>query len=119
MTDDQHDNEFLTKVRANLDAAREQLDEHTRSRLTTLRHEALERGQVRRPPWTQWLLPAGGLAVAVTVAALSVNLWTAKPVMDEALPLEDMALLSDSEGPEFYEDLEFYQWLAEEEQNAG
>jgi hypothetical protein len=119
MTHKQHDNEFLDRVKANLDAAEEQLDEHTRSRLTSIRHEALERGQVRRPPWIQWLLPAGGLAVAVTVAALSVNLWTTKPVMEEPLSLEDMALLSDSEGPEFYEDLDFYQWLAEEEQNAG
>lgn len=118
MTDKQQDEAFLSRVRANLDAAEEQLDSVTKTRLSAIRREAIQQG--RGWSWRQWLLPAGGLAAVATVAALSFNLWTTVP-LDEvpASPMEDMALLSDSEGPEFYEELEFYQWLEHEEQQAG
>lgn len=117
MTDNE-DEQFLSRVRANLDAAEEQLDGATRTRLAAIRREAVQQGQ--GGSWREWLVPVGGLAAVATVAALSINLWMAPPPGEEtAFPLEDMALLSDSEGPEFYENLEFYQWLENEEQQAG
>ena len=103
--------DFLQRAKRLLDEAEQGLDGATRTRLRAARREALAAGA--RPSRPAWLLPAGGLAVAATVAALSVVLWQAPPPELEPLTaLEDIALLSDEADPAFYEELDFYAWLA-------
>jgi len=106
--------EFLRRVRADLDRSCSALDGQTLSRLNRIRHAALERkAQPRRAPV---LLPFGGLVTAVVlVFAVMLNEPTQVP---DALPsgaeqLEYLDLLSSTEDLDFYEELEFYQWLAD------
>jgi hypothetical protein len=105
---------FLRQVRQDLDRSCAALDGHTLSRLNRIRHAALERKAVRRR--SPLLLPFGGLVTAsVLVFSVMLSDRTQEPVESApvaAAELEDMELLSASEGLDFYEDLEFYQWLA-------
>ena len=109
--------EFLDKMKHTLDTAAEEIDDATQTRLRAIRREALA---VREAPYrSAWWVNAGGLATVATLTILTVSLWTVTP--DEAVfipPLEDIALLSDQDELEFYEDLDFYLWL-DDEKDAG
>ena len=109
--------QFLQKVQNTLDQSVDGLDDDTLRALRNARRKAVTTSE-RRPGW---LLPVGGLAMAATVAAFSVSLWMADPqpgVNPQLPPLEDLALLGDAESLEFYQDLDFYLWL-DDEQDAG
>jgi hypothetical protein len=112
----QDKDQFLQQVTSTLEQSANELDDATLRELRRRRHEALAASEKR----VTWLLPVGGLAMAATVAAFSVSLWMAAPQPGvETLPAaEDMALLGDAEALEFYEDLDFYLWL-DEENEAG
>ncbi len=120
MSDSQDTDRFLHKVKSTLNNAVDELDGATQTRLHAARRAALSlktpaKARAQRPAW---LYPVGGLATAATVAVLSVSLWLAPPPGDNAMPpLEDLALLSDAEELEFYENLEFYLWLGNESLN--
>jgi hypothetical protein len=117
--DQQSTERFLRQLNERLDHSVEALDASTQARLRAARREALAASGVRSLP--AWLMPMGSLAAAATVAVLTVSLWLLPPEkgMDDQLPpLEDFALLSDSEGLEFYQDLDFYLWL-DDEKKAG
>lgn len=140
MTQDRDEAAFLARVKSTLDESEGRVDDITAARLRTLRREAVTvssgaKRDVRSTPegWTPgmaainahrarrrpaWLLPTAGLATAATVATLAVTLWSVPPAPTETLPLDDLALLSDTEALEFYEELDFYLWL-EHEQPAG
>ena len=117
---DQRDTtDFLNKLSNSLDQSVEEMDVSTQAHLRAARHEAVAASEVQSLP--AWLMPVGSLAAAATVAVLTVSLWMVPPdggVDAQLPPMEDFALLSDSEGLEFYEDLDFYLWL-DEEQKAG
>lgn len=113
------DNErFLQQLESTLDQSAEALDDATLRDLRNARRKAVTASE-KRP--AAWLLPVSGLATAATVAVFSVSLWmpSPQPGMDAQLsPLEDLALLGDSESLEFYEDLDFYLWLDDENQSG-
>ncbi len=102
---------LAAQLRATLDAA--PLDAVTSARLGAARRRALDAMKTRRrtPLWA-------GAAVAVgLVAALTLTLRpalepVATPGVDEASL--DWIALAEDEAPEFYEDLEFYEWLDDE-----
>ena len=112
MSDKQQEQAFLTKVRQTLDDNAQGMDEFSVARLRAARHRALS----AKPSRPLWPLPA---AVASALIA-GVMVWQ---LSDPGMPgmvaeVEDMELLMSEEGIEFYEDIEFYQWLAFNE-NAG
>ena len=111
---------FERNARTVLEAGVARIDARTRSRLTQARYAALaaaDRG--RRPLWrSPTLMPAAGaMAAAVLVA---VVLWHRAPTAGQAADeprmaaVEDMDLLSDSEGLDLVEgwDGSFYEWAA-------
>ncbi len=100
---------FVERARAALDQRAHELNPPIDGRLRAARRTALEGAAGSRPRW----LWASGLAVAAT-AVLAVFLWLAPPTQGPAPQLEDLELLSSSESLEFYEDLEFYDWLAQD-----
>jgi hypothetical protein len=105
---------FVVAVRQELDRSCAALDGPTLSSLKSIRHCVLERKQSRH---SRVLLPFGGLVTACLLVAsvLLLNplgLPTQQRQGSEP-PLEDIELLTDTEGLDFYEDYEFYQWLAE------
>ena len=113
------DAKLVEGIRRELDESCRTLDGHTLSRLNSIRHAALER-QERRP--RTLLLPFGGLVTAC-VLVLSVSLINSGRGPDAGVandsdvvagaPLADIDLLISDEDLDFYEDYEFYQWLAE------
>lgn len=110
---------FLHSVSHSLDQSVDAMDVSTQARLRAARREALAATESRRRP--TWLMPVGSLAVAATVAVLTVSVWLVPPetAVDGSMPsVEDIALLSDSEALEFYENLDFYLWL-DDENKAG
>lgn len=107
---DERERKFIANAKSVLDKSVQDLDAQVRNRLRHARHRALE----ARPSHTTWVL-AGGLAAA-SVAALAVTLWLVEPGVVEPIPdVQDLELLTAADNLEFYEDLEFYRWLADQD----
>lgn len=109
---DRHD-PLVNAIRKELDRSCDALDGYTLSRLHRMRSAALARPQSR---WKNLLLPFGGLVTACAlVIAVSLSLRTPGLSTEGSgdAALEDIELLTANESLDFYEDYEFYQWLAE------
>lgn len=122
MTQDNNDHEsvFLNRVRRTLDDSADNLDARTLSQLTQARHRALEKAKSkpylhRRPFW----LSLAGLVTATAVVLFAVFLARDPSVPQYYSAIEDVEILAASENPEFFSELEFYAWLAEEMDDAG
>lgn len=117
----ENDEHLLSQVRLELDRSCAALDGHTVSRLNAMRHTVLEQKLRKRKPL---LLPFGGLVTAC-VLVLTFTLFPGSGLVPESstatnstatdAPLEDIEILTSEENLEFYEDYEFYQWLAANE----
>ena len=109
--------QFVDNVKKALDLDVENLDAGTQAKLTRIRHRALDAGERKSFDIRQWFtLPILGWATAcMLVLGLT---FLIKP--DGALPpLEDIDLLVAEDNLEFYDSLEFYAWLAEENSDAA
>jgi negative regulator of sigma E activity len=107
---------FESRSREILEESTAKLDGRTLSRLTQARHAALASAATpSRPRWMSFA-PVGTAAAA---AVLAVVLWTGNRPNDpvQFAQVDDMELLADGEAPDFTdvaEDLEFYEWAADE-----
>ncbi|MCH8039896.1 MAG: hypothetical protein IH977_06050 [Nitrospinae bacterium] len=117
MSDQENDQAFVAFAKQQLDQSVEPLDSETVTRLRAMRYEALH-SQPQRIPW---LWPASGLATACT-AILALVLWWSGPTENGHLGVgglvEDLDLLAAADNFDLYEDLEFYSWLAEQDQSS-
>lgn len=114
MKETEKDEAFLETAKDLLSERAEEIDAKTRSRLRENRYAALQSLQPRKRPLS-WMWPATGIAVACT-AVLAFFLFLKEPGSQEIVSnMEDIELLASSEPIEFYDDLEFYEWLAERE----
>ena len=111
---------FLERVRGTLDDSVDNLDTGTLSRLSQARHVALEAAKSRpeQRGHSFWFSLAG-LAAATAVVFLAVFLAREPSGPQYYSGLEDVEILAASENPEFFVNLEFYGWLAEEMDDAG
>ncbi len=115
---DETDRKLETQARRLLDDAAQNLDADTVARLRAVRARAWQlaeqapRVPVARPR-RRWWLPVGGLAIAGIVLAVAGTLWFAAPGGAPITGFEDVELLASKESPEFYTELEFYNWLAD------
>ncbi len=120
----QSDEVLSAADKALLDYARESLDQEVAgldpavmTRLNRARQQALagraRTPRARRRQNRRWWWPAGGLATAVA-AGLAVILLSPGPELPTAPVLTDLEILASAEGVDFYEELEFYLWLAEQ-----
>ena len=113
----EEDRPFIKKIKDGLDRGTEQLPAGIQSKLTRMRHEALDAGERRGffagfslwDPAFRW----PGLAIA-GATALAVVLYFQTPAGIQP-NFEDIDLLASEDKLELYEELEFYAWLAEEE----
>ena len=67
-----------------------------------------------------WLAPASSATVFASVILLTISLWL-KPITVTPNPqvlLEDIKMLTAKDELEFYENLDFYIWLSNEESNS-
>jgi len=102
---EKHD--FEAFALATLDETVDDMDGATRSRLASIRREALAAGQHRRG----WWLPVS-LATAMTALAL---IWMIPQQQSnhetDIAAIEDLDLLASDVELDLLEDVEFYQWL--------
>lgn len=107
--------DFEKRTRELLEESAARLDGRTLSRLTQARHASLE--QAQRPARARWNLfvPAGAAAAA---AVLAVFMWVGRPAaINEPATAEDIDMIADADASaiiESGEDLEFYEWAADE-----
>ena len=137
---------FLADVKKQLDESVDNLDGHTRSRLSQIRSQALDNSQQRHSTLKNWLW-AGG----VTVPALALGLMiffgipgnkaidrhslqiattqieeippsydvAAIPTSPATLDNEDLGILMSDEEIEMLSDLDFLTWLSNENEVGG
>ena len=110
---------FLKRVKNSLDHSEKNIDARTLSQLNRIRQEALKLKKPEKTGQLKWFpapLPALAMAGMVLLAVLLFSTG------DRELPpngnLEDLEILA-SNSLDFYEDLDFYAWLAEEQPDAG
>ena len=107
------EDKFLQDAKRALETAEKQLDAGSVARLRATRRQAIEQGlhkAARARPG--WLLPVGGFATAGIVLAVAGLLWFSAPngnLMQAGIG--DMELLTAQENPDFFTELEFYEWL--------
>ena len=106
--------EFEKRTREVLEESTSRLDGRTLSRLTQARHAALD--QLQRPVRQRWwaFAPAGA---AAAVAVIAIVMWSGRTEVEKDSVVEDLELLADADAAEFVadeEDLEFYEWAADE-----
>ncbi len=103
--------ELEHRARALFEDSVERLDARTRSKLTQARNRALDevkKGAAQR----RWIwAPAGGFALAAIVAVVMGSGGLRSGADTDALALEDIDIVADSENLEMLEDVEFYTWL--------
>lgn len=115
MSNDQKD--FLEFARNRLNQGTENLDPDTKQKLLTMRNRAMDI-QENKTWFPQWApLPVMGLLTAT----LFIILVYAKPGSVQKLDtgLEDLEILASLDQLELYEELEFYDWLANENYEAS
>jgi hypothetical protein len=105
MIDNEQD--WLERVRRDLQQDSAELDPGIRSRLAGIRRQALARPRARR--YSAWLPPIAAAAAACLVLAAVLTLR--QPEAPQQDMLDDMDLITTSESLELFEDLEFYEWL--------
>ena len=111
------DNEhFLQQVRQQLDESENHLDAATRSRLTQIRSAALESAAEPKAKWL-WPVPVMALSSAAIVAVVSVSL-SVNTVTVQNSSLDDLPLLTINDSFELLNDVEFYQWLEDQNSNG-
>ncbi len=106
-----NDNETVN-IRQSLDESVDALDASTLAKIRQVRTQAMERAAARDVNWfaNRQGLVVGGLATAC-VMVLAVVLLLNSPTSIQPVPVDDMELISASDNLELFEDLEFYEWL--------
>lgn len=118
MTDKHSEQQFVSRIREALDQSAEQLAPGVRSRLSRMRHEAAALHAERQAPRKSWRW-AAGLAAASVVAVLMLMLPFNRPAEKTPLAvIDDMEILASSDPLEIYEDMEFYSWLSDLENDV-
>ncbi len=104
---------FASDLKEELRASEDKLDMATLSRLNQARQQALEQTKkASNFSFTGWTAIAGG----VFASLLIVTLFVVSPAKVDGVLLEDQDLSIALENNwELYDDLEFYEWLAEVE----
>lgn len=102
---DEADRALAQRLRTQLRAS-EELDYVTQAKLGAARARAI----AAAPRHTGWWLASGGLAAAAVLAVMLV-VRTPHPVAPTTV--DALELLADDVDPEFYQDLDMYQWLAD------
>jgi len=122
-----HDNDdiFAKRAREVFIASIAGLDHILLQRLAEARRVALDAARTPAPlrAMRPWALPAGALT-ALAVAVVAGVLWSNGPQSPQTPPFapnggEDSGLLLASDNLDMYSDLDFYRWLATEDQKQA
>ena len=98
--------EFVNKARQTLDQSVAELDTVTLARLKAARLTALE-ARDKQALWQNKLVLASVMSVT-----LVAGIWLIQKPVATDFPMDDMQILTSNDELELFRDLEFYQWLA-------
>ncbi len=120
---DDNEKKLCERIKRELDVRTERLDGASLRHLEEARERAtmagIGRGRWRfafLSPVPRWLTAGGIAATAVVVTA--VSFWLASPRKTiEVKHAEDLEIITAQEHLELYSDLEFYRWLANDEES--
>jgi hypothetical protein len=112
---------LLSAAKSTLEHNIDQIDEQVQSRLAVARRQAINAYSTKQSVparYSHWILPIGGLATVGAALLVVVTLWTMPTgqYVEPVAVLEDINLLTGSEDIDFYQELEFYEWLVVNEQ---
>jgi hypothetical protein len=122
------DEAFLKEVKQQLQSSSNELDELTLAKLGAARRRAVE--AAGKPLLARYadvialghgrmaILLLAGLLFVASVVMLKLTYPPVKQQLQPLTLLEDMALLGSAEELEFYQDLDFYLWVMDE-QDSG
>ncbi len=117
MNANNQEKDFLGKVKDLLDEGFENLNSQTRQRLEQVRLRALSVvGEKRSGFFTplRWIM-VGGFATA-TMAAVAFFFWMhTSPGVLPVGHIDDFEIITSDEHVDFYQNLDFYRWLAAKE----
>jgi hypothetical protein len=114
------ENFFLKKVKRSLDKSEEKIPDATLSRLHRIREEVLKTSEKKNTWALKWIpTPYPALATAALVLLAVLISFPGDREPTPVNPLDDLEILASNNKIEFYEELDFYAWLSEEEPNAG
>ncbi|MDC1436667.1 DUF3619 family protein [Gammaproteobacteria bacterium] len=120
MNQKKSDQRFTQEIKQELDSSCDRLDAQTLSRLTHIRHQALE-GKLegknsffyQRLFNQNPLLSSSAIAACMLVLGIGFYFNMGVGASDITLSeLEDIEILSADDSFELYDDIEFYQWLS-------
>ena len=118
MSDPDKEKLFVANVKKALDLDTKNLDPVTQDKLARARRKALRSGERKGFDIREWFtVPVMGWATACVFALGLV--YFMQPTNGTLPPLEDIDLLVAEDNLEFYDRLEFYAWLAEENGDAA
>jgi hypothetical protein len=113
MTDDHTQQAFIARNKTLLDKSAENIDSATRAELRAIRQQALNAHYAK--PW--WLAPAPAFAATAAVLVITLSVWLNQPSSLNTTPaMDDMQLVTANDELDFYQELEFYEWLEHEQQ---
>ena len=120
MKEKQQETEFVERIRQELDRSVADLDSDVTSRLHRARMRALAQRRKDKANWLtpQRLLPAFAVAAALVLLVVLLDYQVA-PVSQLTSGIEDVEILASSDHPDFFHELDFYSWLAEEMDRSG
>ncbi len=108
---------FLENVNGLLDEGIRNLDRSVQQRLEEARTEALKSGMQKHAGFftpLRWAM-VGGFAT-IMAAAVGLLFWLpTSPVILPAKNIEDLEIITSAEHIDFYQNLDFYFWLATKE----
>jgi len=114
MTGNDEEKRFLAKAQDLLDGVAQNLDNQKGQRLEHIRNNALRTARENPSPFftpLRWIM-IGGFGTA-TLAAAALFFWlSAPPVNLPVRHVEDFEIITSREPIDFYQDLEFYRWIA-------
>jgi len=121
---------FLSRLSSTLDDSLTDIDDDVLSRLRHARMQAVEiadnsNEQECKPVFAtvfpSWLAPVSSVATFATVALVAISLWLNQPNLldnNDLNSVKDMTILSSNDELEFYQNLDFYLWLAQYESTS-
>ncbi|KPJ90084.1 MAG: hypothetical protein AMJ53_14905 [Gammaproteobacteria bacterium SG8_11] len=119
------DDVLLKAAKSTLDDKAVSLDDDVCQRLQQARRVAVSaaanatQGSSPRANASKWLLPAGSFAALALVSSVVVYQFQAVQESSPVASIEDIPILTSPDELELYEELDFYQWLAEEHDSVG
>lgn len=114
----EHDKALIERTVKALDREAEQIDYRTQLQLQKAREQALAELDKKpaQKPARGWLWLTAVPAALAVVMLLPLRQQAPSPMPEQLVMLQDVELLTAGADLEMLEDMEFYQWLAEQEQ---